>query len=82
MFQCPVCGDLLEALTNNHCMSRHHLTKHELLALYGAPKYIIPMMNRDVQKWIRDAQVIRRGDFEVAQAALRNQLRGSRARRV
>lgn len=82
MFQCPLCGDLLEALTNNHCMSRHHLSKHEMLSLYGSPKYIIPMVNREVQKWIRDAQVIRKADFEVSQAAMRNQIRRSKAPRV
>jgi hypothetical protein len=77
MFQCPVCGELLEALTNLHCVSRHQTSKTSFLSTYGTPKYVTPTMNRDVQRWIRDAQVIRAGDFEVAQGAARNQFRKS-----
>ncbi|MCL6443440.1 MAG: hypothetical protein K6T83_08295 [Alicyclobacillus sp.] len=75
MFQCPICGELLEALTNVHCVSRHQATKREVLAQHGAPKYVTPQMNRDVQKWIRESQIITRMDFEVAQASARNQYR-------
>lgn len=75
LFQCPVCGELLEALTSIHCNSRHYLTKRELIARYGTPKYVAPRIDRAVQRWIRDAQVITRTDFDMAQAAARNQLR-------
>lgn len=75
LFQCPMCGELLEALTNIHCKSRHYLTRRELIARHGAPKYIAPRVDRAVQRWIRDAQVITRTDFDMAQAAARNQLR-------
>jgi hypothetical protein len=75
MFQCPACGELMEALTNIHCLSRHQRSKQELIGEYGEPKYVTPTMSREVQKWIRDSQVITRMDFEVAQAAARNQFR-------
>lgn len=78
LFQCPVCGELLEALTNVHCMTRHHITKQELIARHGTPKYVAPKIDREVQRWIRDAQIISRTDFDMAQAAARNQL-GRRA---
>lgn len=73
MFQCPACGELLEALTNVHCRIQHHTSRAELIERYGSPKYVIPAVNRDIQKWIRDAQVIKRLDFDMAQAAARNQ---------
>lgn len=73
MFQCPACGELLEALTNRHCWLRHQTSREELLARHGQPKYVVPKMNRDVQRWIHDAQIIKRVDFDVAQAAARNQ---------
>ncbi|WDL98009.1 hypothetical protein [Alicyclobacillus sp. ALC3] len=73
MFQCPACGELLEALTNVHCRTHHRASRTELIARYGTPKYIIPAVNRDVQRWIRDVQVIKRLDFDLAQAAARNQ---------
>ncbi len=75
MFQCPACGELLEALTNVHCQLKHHVSKEKFIGQYGVPKYVTPTMNRDIQRWIHDSQIIRRGDFEVAQAAARNQLR-------
>lgn len=73
MFQCPLCGELMEALTNIHCMNKHQLSKRELIARHGSPRYVAPRMTREVQQWIRDAQVISKADFEVAQAAARNQ---------
>lgn len=75
MFQCPICGELMEALTNLHCKSRHHMSRKELVDHYGLPKYVAPMMRRDVQQWIRKSQLITRLDFDVAQAAARNQMR-------
>lgn len=73
MFRCPACGELLEALTNVHCQTQHHASRGELIEQYGSPKYVIPAVNRDIQRWIRDAQVIKRLDFDMAQAAARNQ---------
>ncbi len=73
MFQCPVCGELLEALTNIHCQLKHHVSKAEFITQNGLPKYVTSSMNRDIQDWIRDSQIIRRGDFDIAQAAARNQ---------
>lgn len=75
VFQCPVCGELMEALTNFHCTSRHGMSRREIVNQYGLPKYVAPMMRSDVQQWIRKAQVITRIDFDVAQAAVRSQLR-------
>ncbi|RIV28738.1 hypothetical protein D2Q93_01715 [Alicyclobacillaceae bacterium I2511] len=74
MFQCPVCGELMEALTNFHCLTQHHLSKHEVIARHGAAKYVAPRMNREVQQWIRNAQIISRSDFDIAQSAARNQV--------
>lgn len=73
VFQCPACGELLEALTNVHCRQHHRMTRTELVAHYGSPRYLIPTVDRDVARWIRDVQVIKRLDFDVAQAAARNQ---------
>lgn len=75
MFQCPACGELLEILTNYHCKSRHGITKKELIERYGAPKYVLPLMSREVQNWIRESTIITRVDFDVAQAAVRSQLK-------
>jgi hypothetical protein len=75
LFQCPVCGELMEALTNVHCMARHQTTKRELIARHGAPKYVAPRINSEVQRWIRDAQVITKLDFDMAQAAARTLMR-------
>lgn len=75
MYQCPVCGELLEALTNIHCMSKHQSTRQEFIASFGAPKFVTPKLTREVQRWIHEAQIITRTDFEVAQASARNQLR-------
>ncbi|HEU4965401.1 MAG TPA: hypothetical protein VFV52_16360 [Bacilli bacterium] len=72
MFQCPACGELMEILTNNHCRSRHDLSKKDLIAEFGAPKYVSPTMSREVQNWIKESTIITRVDFEVAQAAARN----------
>lgn len=63
----------MEALTNVHCVTRHQMSKRELTARYGAAKYVAPRITREVQRWIRDAQIISKADFEVAQAAARNQ---------
>ncbi|MCL6453629.1 MAG: hypothetical protein K6T78_08390 [Alicyclobacillus sp.] len=49
------------------------MSKRELTARYGAAKYVAPRITREVQRWIRDAQIISKADFEVAQAAARNQ---------
>ncbi|GGI98039.1 hypothetical protein GCM10010885_04590 [Alicyclobacillus cellulosilyticus] len=68
MFLCPVCGELVEALTNAHCMTRHQLAKREVVARYGPPRYIAPRLTREIQRWIQEAQVIRRADFDVPQA--------------
>jgi len=51
------------------------MTRKELVDNYGLPKYVAPMMRRDVQQWIRKSQLITRLDFDVAQAAARNQMR-------
>jgi hypothetical protein len=75
LFQCPICGELMEALTNNHCTVHHDMTKKELIHKYGSPKYVTPVMTRAVQQWIRESQVITKVDFDVAQAAVRSQLR-------
>ncbi|MCF8565287.1 hypothetical protein LLE49_11225 [Alicyclobacillus tolerans] len=75
MFQCPICGELMEMLTNIHCVKRHQTTRKECIELYGPPKYVTPTMNREIQRWIRDSQVISKLDFDIAQAAARNQLR-------
>ncbi|OFW75226.1 MAG: hypothetical protein A2201_01845 [Alicyclobacillus sp. RIFOXYA1_FULL_53_8] len=75
MFECPICGELLETLTNLHCMTQHQTTRRECIEQYGAPKYMTPTMSREVQSWIRNSQVITRMDFEMAQAAVRNQYR-------
>ncbi|GMA49470.1 hypothetical protein GCM10025857_08270 [Alicyclobacillus contaminans] len=65
----------MEALTNVHCTVRHRMTKNEFLARHGSPKYVTPRMDSEVQRWIRDAQVIRRLDFDMAQAAARTLFR-------
>jgi hypothetical protein len=65
----------MEALTNVHCMARHQTTKRELIARHGAPKYVAPRINSEVQRWIRDAQVITKLDFDMAQAAARTLMR-------
>lgn len=75
LFECPICGELVEALTNNHCKKRHHMSRKELVDSYGVPKYVSPAMQREVQRWIQASQVITRLDFEVAQAAVRNQMK-------
>lgn len=76
MFQCPICGELLEILTNNHCVNKHYLTKKELIDRFGTPKYVTPTMSREVQNWIRESTIITRMDFDIAQAAARSQRRG------
>lgn len=76
MFQCPICGELMEILTNNHCVNKHNLTKKELIDRYGTPKYVTPTMSREVQNWIRESTIITRMDFDIAQAAARSQRRG------
>lgn len=75
MFQCPVCGELMEILTNNHCMQKHAMSKRELVEKFGTPKYVSPTMSREVQNWIRESTIITRVDFDIAQAAVRSQLR-------
>ena len=77
VFQCPICGELMEALTNNHCQSRHHMSRKEIVSRYGVPKYVTPAMKREIQQWIHSSQVITRMDFEVAQGAVRNQVKRS-----
>jgi hypothetical protein len=72
MFQCPACGELMEILTNFHCITMHDMTKKELIAMYGAPKYVSPTMSREVQNWIKESTVISKVDFDVAQAAARS----------
>lgn len=75
MFQCPACGELMEILTNNHCVQKHDMSKKELVNEFGAPKYVSPTMSREVQNWIKESTIITRVDFEVAQAAARNLVR-------
>ncbi len=75
VFQCPICGELMEALTNFHCKSRHQMSRKDLVHSHGMPKYVSPAMRREVQQWIRSSQVINRLDFEVAQAAVRSQVK-------
>lgn len=70
----------MEALTNVHCVTKHQISKREMIARYGSPKYVAPRITREVQQWIRDAQIISKADFEVAQAAARNQYRRRMAR--
>jgi len=67
------------ALTNNHCATNHKMSKKEMIQRHGAPKFVYPTVSGDVQRWIRESQVmITRVDFEVAQASARSQLkRGS-----
>ncbi|PWK10232.1 hypothetical protein [Tumebacillus permanentifrigoris] len=77
MFQCPGCGELMEILTNFHCLSHHGMTKKELINHYGAPKYVSPTMSRDVQKWIKESSIISKVDFDVAQAAARTLVKRS-----
>ncbi|MCL6625948.1 MAG: hypothetical protein K6T63_02855 [Alicyclobacillus herbarius] len=74
MYQCPVCGELLEALTNVHCLSKHQCTRDDFIARHGAPKFVAPKLSREIQRWIRESQVITRLDYEIAQASARNQL--------
>jgi hypothetical protein len=78
MFQCPVCGQLLEALTNVHCMTCHQTTKQELIQRYGPPKYVTPVMSREVQRWIREVQVLKSSDFDTPQLAARHTARDRR----
>ncbi len=75
VFQCPLCGELMEALTNYHCKSRHQMSRKELVDSCGMPKYVSPAMKREVQQWIRSSQVISRLDYEISQAAARSQLK-------
>lgn len=75
MFQCPVCGELVEILTNYHCNAKHGMSKKEVVDQFGPPRYVTSAMNREVQNWIRESAVITRVDFEVAQAAIRSQIR-------
>lgn len=72
MFQCPACGELMEILTNYHCVSHHDMSKKELITHFGAPKYVSPTMSREVQNWIKESTIISKVDFDVAQAAARN----------
>lgn len=65
----------MEALTNVHCVTKHQISKCEVIARYGSAKYVAPRITREVQQWIREAQIISKADFEVAQAAARNQFR-------
>lgn len=81
LFRCPACGELLEALTTVHCTARHDLNRKELIERFGPPEFITLSVSRDVQRWISEAQVIRRLDFDMAQAAARNQF-GRRAGRL
>lgn len=67
MFQCPVCGEFMEALTNLHCLTKHHTNKKDLLAKYGSPRFVMPVLSRDVQRWLTSIQVIRKSDFELSQ---------------
>jgi len=71
MYQCPVCGELLEALTNVHCLRRHHITRRELIADYGSPKFVTPKLTADIQKWLKNTQIITKTDFDMAQASAR-----------
>lgn len=75
MFQCPICGELMEILTNYHCVHKHDITKKELIDKYGSPKYVSPTMSREVQNWIRESTIITKMDFDIAQAAARSQMR-------
>lgn len=75
VFQCPVCGELMEALTNFHCVSRHRMTRRDVVDGHGMPKYVSPAMKREIQQWIRSSQLISKIDFDVAQAAARSQVR-------
>ncbi|MFD2171695.1 hypothetical protein [Tumebacillus lipolyticus] len=77
MFQCPACGELMEILTNNHCIRHHGMTKKELIDNFGAPKYVTPTMSREVQNWIKESTIISKVDFDVAQAAARNLVKRS-----
>jgi hypothetical protein len=72
LFQCPVCGQLLEALTNVHCMTLHQATKREIIERYGPPKYVAPVINREIQRWLREVQVIKSSDFDTPQLAVRH----------
>ncbi|QQE80350.1 hypothetical protein [Alicyclobacillus sp. SO9] len=74
MYQCPVCGELMDALTNVHCVSKHQETRREFIAHHGAPKFVSPRLTGDIQRWIRATQIITRTDFDVAQASARNLL--------
>lgn len=75
MFQCPICGQLMEALTNYHCQTQHRMTRKELVNAFGLPKYVSPAMRRDVQEWIRSSRVLNKLDFDIAQLAVRSQAR-------
>ena len=75
MFQCPICGELMEALTNFHCQTQHRMSRKELTDRFGTPKYVSPAMRRDVQAWIRSARVLTKLDFDLAQLAARSQIR-------
>lgn len=77
MFQCPACGELMEILTNYHCVSQHDLSKKDLITQFGPPKYVSPTMSREVQSWIKESTIISRVDFDVAQAAARNMVKRS-----
>ncbi len=53
------------------------MSRKELVYQHGMPKYVSPAMKREVQQWIRASQVITSLDYEVAQAAVRSQMRKS-----
>lgn len=73
MFECPLCGELVQYLTNNHCITKHNMTRKELIKKYGSPKYKGDMRSREINAWInKTTYVIHESNFGYAQASAKS----------
>lgn len=71
MFQCPLCHEYMLALTTIHA-SKHNMTRDELKAAYGQPKYAHDTRTKEVNEWLRKQEhIITELDFALPQGAVR-----------
>lgn len=59
LLQCPVCFQLMEALTSRHCMTEHGLEKTAVITHYGKP----PVIMRPFTNFSRSQPVVDERDY-------------------
>lgn len=73
MLQCPKCNEVVQYLTENHCRTKHNMTRKQLIKKYGKPIYKPDMRTREINAWLqRESYIIQESQFGYAQAAVKS----------